>query len=136
MTDLLESQNLSSEDLQVAMQKFGTDSEVINAMAQMNQITTLIANAVGAPEELTPENLEEILEYQIERLQERKTLARTKLDIIELQTEVADLMYERFGFEADQIIAAINKYKVESTRVNDCLRRISTANNELFGASN
>ena len=135
MREVLEAQSINQQDLQSALVAHGSDFEVLQAMNQMNKVTASIVNTAEIPDSLTLEKLEEVLEYQIQRLQERKSLARAKLDILEFQTEVSDLVHERYGLEADQITAAINKYKLEFPQLNNYLQRISQANSELFGAS-
>lgn len=135
MSEVLEAHSINQQDLQSALVAHGSDLEVLQAMNQMNKVTATIVNTAEIPEFLTIEKLEEVLEYQIQRLQERKSLARAKLDILEFQSEVADLVHERYGLEADQITSAINKYKGEFPQLSDYLLRMSQANSELFGAS-
>jgi hypothetical protein len=135
MTEVLESQSISQHGLQSALVEHGKDLEVLQAMNQMNKVTASIVNTTEIPESLTFDKLEEVLEYQIQRLQERKSLARAKLDILEFQTEVADLVHERYGLESDQVTAAVNKYSGEHPQLSDYLQRMSQASSELFGAS-
>jgi len=123
---------VTNSDIENAMRKFGNDSQVMNAMGQLREGLTA---SVPVPDSLTLEKIQEILEFQIEKLQERKGTAIGKLGLILAQSEVSDSIFEKFGYEDEEILAAISKYGSEIPRLGEHMRSIQKATQELYAAS-
>ncbi len=123
---------MTNSDIENAMRKFGNDVQVMNAMGQLREGFTA---SVPAPDSLTLEKLHEIFEFQIEKLQERKGTAIGKLGVILAQSEVSDSIFEKFGYEDEEVLAAISQYGAEIPRLGEYMRSIQQATQELYAAS-
>jgi hypothetical protein len=88
---VLNQEGLTNHDLQNAIIKLSNDSEVRHAM---NQPREADATPATVPDSLTIDKLQEIFEYQIEKLEERKGTASIRLDIIQTQAEKFDCIFE------------------------------------------
>lgn len=110
--------------------KCGNDSDVVHAMTQLSKVFAI--SAVAVPDSLTIERLQEILEYEIEKLQERKGTASSKLDTIQARCEISDSKFEKFGYVDEEILAAISKYIPDLPMLQGYVARISRAYYELI----
>ena len=131
-SEVLEQEGVTNADLENAMRKFGNDSQVLNAMGKLREGTTTLS---AVPDSLTVEKLQEVFEFQIQKLQERKGTGSGRLDLIQAQSEVSDSIFESFGYEDEEVLGAISKYRSNIPRLGEYMRRIEQATQEVFASS-
>lgn len=123
---------MTNADLENAMRKFGNDSQVLNAMGKLREGNTTLP---AVPDSLTIEKLEEVFEFQIQKLQEHKGTGSERFDLIQAQSEVSDSIFEMFGYEDEEILAAISKYRSDIPRLGEYMRSIEKATHEVLASS-
>jgi hypothetical protein len=87
------------------------------------------------PKELKQEVFDEIIEVYADLLEikTRDLVVNSPFDIVITQAEAADEIYTRYGFKENQVMAALEKYKMrEFGNIQANIRRLNAATRVLM----
>lgn len=125
--------NLEEKDIEKAIQTHREDPQIGEAMQKMTINFDKLIEETEIPESMTAEKFLEIYRTHAELKEEvaENSEAKSQLDILVIQAEVDDDLYDRFGYEDDVIRAATNKYQSEAS-CKEYTRRINAATKKLM----
>ena len=96
-------------------------------MQLKNEFKALISSARNVPDTFTPETLEFLLQFQLGLLEKLEPPADRVAGLVQL-AKVDDQVFEAFGYEADQVLAAVWKHE---ERVRPLWRKVARIQQRL-----